>query len=292
MWSPSLLLSSQVSERPKEHPVKSWNSMTNSFPGQWRQGSNLWSTSIQSDLQQRLSYEFDRPLHTERLIAAGVRASIISVQEKKVADSSERLASGSLNHIVRNGTAAPDSASAFNMYREEGNSLQDPGHHLGDNDPVSSRKGVISDPCSTSSSGVNFDPHPNSCAKSLPSTVLKGDSSCLLVGLAATFSSPNGSNNPGRASMTHSQRQMPPPLPRQLPPNPHNVNDASVEVRSGRSRVDARARAQLLPRYWPRITDQELQQISGEYPLNFCHHYHFFFIILKLLIYSSNLSLA
>ena len=105
--------------------------MTSSFPGQWRQGSHLWSTGIQSDLQQRLSYEFDRPpLHTERLIAAGVRASIISAHEKKVGDPSERLASGSLNPIVRNGTAAPDSASAFNMYREEGNILQDHGHHL------------------------------------------------------------------------------------------------------------------------------------------------------------------
>ncbi|KAK2632500.1 hypothetical protein EUGRSUZ_L01474 [Eucalyptus grandis] len=30
----------------------------------------------------------------------------------------------------------------------------------------------------------------------------------------------------------------------------------------------ARGRNQLLPRYWPRITDQELQQISGEYPFD------------------------
>ncbi|KAK2632499.1 hypothetical protein EUGRSUZ_L01473 [Eucalyptus grandis] len=29
-------------------------------------------------------------------------------------------------------------------------------------------------------------------------------------------------------------------------------------------RGDARGRNQLLPRYWPRITDQELQQISGD----------------------------
>lgn len=260
MWSPSLLMSSQLSERPKEHPVKGWNQMPGSFPGQWRQGPHLWNTGM-SDLQQRLSYEFDRPLHTERLMA-GVRASM-SAQERKLAEPSERLASTSLNHVVRNGTAGLDSASAFNIYREEGNSLHDSGHHLRD-DPGSSRKGVITDPCSTSSSGVNFESHPNSCAKPPPSTILKGDSSPLLIGLAATFSSPNGSNDPGRASVTQSQRQMPPPLPKHLPPNPHNVNDTSVEMRSGRTRVDARARAQLLPRYWPRITDQELQQISGD----------------------------
>ncbi|ONK67759.1 uncharacterized protein A4U43_C05F3480 [Asparagus officinalis] len=64
--------------------------------------------------------------------------------------------------------------------------------------------------------------------------------------------------------IAQSQRMMPPPLPKQLPPNSHNMNDASVEVRSGRPRVDARARAQLLPRYWPRITDQELQQMSSD----------------------------
>ncbi|ONK75980.1 uncharacterized protein A4U43_C03F22580 [Asparagus officinalis] len=260
MWSPSLILSSQVSERPKEHAGKSWHQMTGSFPSQWRQGPHLWSTGIQSDLQQRLSYEFDRPLHSERLIA-GVRASI-SAQDKKVAEPSERLTPG--NHVLRNGTVAGlDAASVFNMYREEGNVLQDSGHHLGDNDLGSSRKGVVTDPCSASTSGVNFESRPNSYAKPLQSTILKGESSPLL-GLAASFSSPNGSNGPGRASMTQSQRQMPPPIPKQLSSNPHNLNDNSVEVRSGRSRVDARTRTQLLPRYWPRITDQELKQINGD----------------------------
>ncbi|XP_052202834.1 B3 domain-containing protein Os07g0563300 isoform X3 [Diospyros lotus] len=46
----------------------------------------------------------------------------------------------------------------------------------------------------------------------------------------------------------------------------HNGADSSSEtpLRNGRPRADARARNQLLPRYWPRITDQELQQISGD----------------------------
>ncbi|KAI7983913.1 B3 domain-containing protein Os07g0679700 [Camellia lanceoleosa] len=29
---------------------------------------------------------------------------------------------------------------------------------------------------------------------------------------------------------------------------------------------EGRGYNQLLPRYWPRVTDEELQQISGEYP--------------------------
>lgn len=39
-----------------------------------------------------------------------------------------------------------------------------------------------------------------------------------------------------------------------------------TQIRNGRPRGEARSRTQLLPRYWPRITDQELQKISGEYP--------------------------
>ena len=38
------------------------------------------------------------------------------------------------------------------------------------------------------------------------------------------------------------------------------------EIRIARPPAEGRGRNQLLPRYWPRITDQELQQLSGEYP--------------------------
>lgn len=47
-----------------------------------------------------------------------------------------------------------------------------------------------------------------------------------------------------------------------LEANPRNIS----ELRVARPPVEGRVRNQLLPRYWPRITDQELQQISGEYP--------------------------
>lgn len=38
------------------------------------------------------------------------------------------------------------------------------------------------------------------------------------------------------------------------------------QIRFARPPGEGRGKNQLLPRYWPRITDQELQQISGEYP--------------------------
>lgn len=40
-----------------------------------------------------------------------------------------------------------------------------------------------------------------------------------------------------------------------------------AQIRNGKSRGDGRSRNQMLPRYRPQITDEELQQISGEYPM-------------------------
>lgn len=44
-------------------------------------------------------------------------------------------------------------------------------------------------------------------------------------------------------------------------------SSGEAQVRNGKSRGDGRSRNQLLPRYRPQITDEELQQISGEYPM-------------------------
>ncbi|XP_011095138.1 B3 domain-containing transcription repressor VAL2 isoform X1 [Sesamum indicum] len=57
-----------------------------------------------------------------------------------------------------------------------------------------------------------------------------------------------------------------------LPRLPNSILAAGLETNSGtisqlrvaRPPVEGRVKNQLLPRYWPRITDQELQQISGD----------------------------
>ncbi|KAJ6815729.1 putative pentatricopeptide repeat-containing protein [Iris pallida] len=237
MWASSLLLAPQpqVPERPKEYPVKSWNQGTGTFPGQWRQTSHMWgAVGPQSELQQRLAFEFDRPPNAEKLIS--LSRPPISTQDRRMGDLPERQASSSLNHVVRdrygNGTT-------------------------GDIGPMSTRKGVISDHSTSSSPGVNFEPHPNSSGK--PS-IVKGDPPSSL-NLAASLSSPNGATDLGRALTVQAQRQTTLTLPKQIPPSPHIMSDTISELR--KSRADARVRAQMLPRYWPRITDQELQQISG-----------------------------
>ncbi|XP_027111695.1 B3 domain-containing protein Os07g0563300 isoform X2 [Coffea arabica] len=74
----------------------------------------------------------------------------------------------------------------------------------------------------------------------------------------------NGSNNHTKASGTLIQ-QTTQPTPSEKRPCGHNPADSSEgQPRNGRARPEVRARSQLLPRYWPRITDQELQQISGD----------------------------
>ncbi|KAG0477227.1 hypothetical protein HPP92_013631 [Vanilla planifolia] len=238
IWSSSTTLSAQLSERSKEFSVKSWNQVAGSFPGQWRHPANIWNaSSIQSDLHQRLSYEFDRP-NADRLMA-GARSSI-SAQEKKVEEPLKRIVSSGLNHVSRD------------IY--------------GENDPTVSRKGICSDPFSNAST-VKFEAHQNTSTK--PSTVLKGESTSLLIGLSAPFSSINGTNEPSRVSTTQTQRQAASStLSKQFYSNTLNGAESSSEspshARNGRGRVDPRARSHLLPRYWPRITDQELQKISGD----------------------------
>lgn len=240
VWSPSVALSSQVSERSKEFPIKSWNQVSSSFPAQWRHPSNIWnSSSIQSDLHQRLSYEFDRPSNSEKLMA-GARSSI-SAQEKKTEDLPDRIASSGLNHVPRD--------------------------RYGENGPTSKRKGMMSDACSASSC-VNFETHQRSSLKPLPSPMPKGESTSLPIGLTAPLSSMNGICDPIRVSTNLPPAQaVPTPLSKQFYPNPLNSShsgESHAHARHGKGRLDPRARSHLLPRYWPKITDQELQQISGD----------------------------
>ncbi|CAK9164719.1 unnamed protein product, partial [Ilex paraguariensis] len=82
--------------------------------------------------------------------------------------------------------------------------------------------------------------------------------------LALPSESKNEMNDQTKVSGIHVQRITPPPVGKQF--CGHNGLDSSAEapMRNGRPRGDSRGRNQLLPRYRPRITDQELQQISGD----------------------------
>ncbi|KAL6574481.1 hypothetical protein OROMI_011766 [Orobanche minor] len=101
----------------------------------------------------------------------------------------------------------------------------------------------------------------------------------LSIGLSAS-SNPNtlsgwanaGESQSGIVMSSFHQGYRPPPylLPRL--PSPIlaaglQTNSSSIpQLRVARPPVEGRIKNQLLPRYWPRMTDQELQQISGMYP--------------------------
>nr|QNI23767.1 AP2/ERF transcription factor [Camptotheca acuminata] len=93
----------------------------------------------------------------------------------------------------------------------------------------------------------------------------KNEPSTPHFSLTVNSTSPNDLNDQTKVSGTHLQHPTPlPALGKQF--SGHNGVDSSGEpqIRNGRPRGDTRGRNQLLPRYWPRISDQELQQISGD----------------------------
>ncbi|XP_019055852.1 PREDICTED: B3 domain-containing protein Os07g0563300-like [Nelumbo nucifera] len=257
IWPSSFFLPLPLPERLKDLSIKNWShtSGPSAVAAQWRQPPNLWNTATsQPELHPRLPYEVDR------------LGAVSAMDKKKSDDPSERLASSSLklptSDRLANGNAGIDTlAGLTTFHREEGN-LDGSHHsyrHKGENDPADTRKGDTS---------MNNDIHPSSFVNiSLSSSIPKDEPSTPHFGFGAPYVSTSDTNAATKTSGTQSQRQTPPPpLTKQICASPNNGGDSSTEsqLRNGRPRGDARGRNQLLPRYWPRITDQELQQISGD----------------------------
>ncbi|XP_071717686.1 B3 domain-containing transcription repressor VAL2-like [Rutidosis leptorrhynchoides] len=59
-------------------------------------------------------------------------------------------------------------------------------------------------------------------------------------------------------------RHILPKMPKPILPQAFDPNANVNQIRVARPPVEGRIKNQLLPRYWPRITEQELQQISGD----------------------------
>ncbi|OEL27098.1 B3 domain-containing protein [Dichanthelium oligosanthes] len=270
VWASPMHNSQNVPDNRKDIPVKSWRPPAGQISSQWRQ-TNLWSvSSIQSDLQQRLAFEFDRPSGSEKLLPG---RTFIHAQERKFDDMHDRPTTpAGMNHIMRerdaNGHGQPtnmDPAYSYSLYHRDGshpNNLHDPSHHGGETDSLSSRKVAMPDPSTGVDASFKIDSHHPS--------ILKDDPPSLSVGLASNFASQNGQKDHIRIAPTQQQAQIASSsLQKQF--YSHAVtgyNEFQAQLRNGRPRMDAKARSQLLPRYWPRITDQELQHLSNEYPIS------------------------
>ncbi|ESR62467.1 hypothetical protein CICLE_v10014219mg [Citrus x clementina] len=223
-WPPSLFYQTPFPERIKDLSVKNWTQLAGSGPVPWRQAPSLFNSSIPQP-------ELRPRLPYEVDLSAGIdrinaseRLSVPSLEKRKLEDFSERLMNGGLKSGSRD---IPENANA----------------------------------------GSNCDMQPSSCLnKPQQSSTLKDDSSTPHFGLAVSYASPSETNSQIGVSGSHLRPVVQPPLVKQFHGNLPNGADSlgETQVRNGRPRVDARGRSQLLPRYWPRFTDQDLQQISGD----------------------------
>ncbi|KDP20893.1 hypothetical protein JCGZ_21364 [Jatropha curcas] len=165
-----------------------------------------------------------RTLYEIDRLHAGERSTLPSLEKGRIEDFSERLINGNL----KLGTRARDIV-------ENGNA------------------------------GTSSEEKPGSCLGISHQPSLREDPSAPQFGMPLPFTSLNEPNGQIGGSGTPLRQPAPPLLAKQFHGNLHGGVDSSPDthIRNGRPRADARARSQLLPRYWPRFTDEELQQISG-----------------------------
>lgn len=71
---------------------------------------------------------------------------------------------------------------------------------------------------------------------------------------------------PSFLQVQRSRPILPKPLKNRFTANIETNKGTISQARIARPPAEGRGKNQLLPRYWPRITDQELEQLSGEYP--------------------------
>ncbi|KAK4753246.1 hypothetical protein SAY87_022044 [Trapa incisa] len=116
-------------------------------------------------------------------------------------------------------------------------------------------------------SGLKIEEPQNSFMNNSQQPVsLKEEPSTPQFGLSTAYAFTNETNGHLGVTGPHFRPAPPPTLAKHFYGNMlYEINSSGEnQIRNGRPRGDARGKNQLLPRYWPRITDQELQQISGE----------------------------
>ncbi|KAL3616240.1 hypothetical protein CASFOL_039630 [Castilleja foliolosa] len=116
------------------------------------------------------------------------------------------------------------------------------------NNNIRQKQGVMSE--SLSHPSLNF---------TLTTTPLAGSSSAPPFHGGVFEGSEQGKGSVQRTR--HIVTKPPKPIP---VAGPESNKGSSSQIRVARPPAEGRGRSQLLPRYWPRITDQELQQLSGD----------------------------
>ncbi|CAK9141792.1 unnamed protein product [Ilex paraguariensis] len=129
----------------------------------------------------------------------------------------------------------------------------------------SMKSGVLEIPENGGNTGTNYEEQHNPCINVSQQSFLSKNDPFPNSRLALPSASNNCINDQTKVSGTHRQRITPPsPAGKQLCGSNGMDSSAEAQIRNGKPRGDSRGRNQLFSRYWPRITDQELQQISGD----------------------------
>ncbi|XP_016514249.1 B3 domain-containing protein Os07g0563300 isoform X1 [Nicotiana tabacum] len=114
--------------------------------------------------------------------------------------------------------------------------------------------------------GLNHEEPPKSCISGPPQlSYAKNDLSAPSFSLTIGSSCKNEPTDHSKVSISlQQQTTLSTPLGKQLGGHATVDYAGETQVRNSKTRVDGRGKHHLLPRYWPRITDEELQQISGD----------------------------
>ncbi|XP_059659623.1 B3 domain-containing protein Os07g0563300-like isoform X2 [Cornus florida] len=231
-WPPPSLFLPAVPERIKDVSNKNWGQIAALGSVPWRQAPSLFSTSTaQSELHPKMPFEVDILSGSDRLIASE-QLSSSSLEKKKIEDLSERSMNGSLK---LGASAVVENMNAGTNHEEQ------------------------SYACLNAPPQLSFSKNDN---LSQQSSFSKNDPSTPHFSLAVNSAS---SNDRTKVSKTCAQKPTSPvPVGKEF--FGHNGVDASGEkkIHNGKPQGEAGKRNQLLPRYRPRISDEELQLISGD----------------------------
>lgn len=244
-----------LSERFKDSSITSWSPMAapNGVNGQWWHSANARSAlTSQSELYSRMPYEVDRSNGVDKLTSAD-RPSLSGLD--LLEEPLERAVPNSLSLSVlerfSNSNVCADMVVALKAL----------------NGSVNARKGVIVEPGgNTSVAGMSFDRPSNIHADAPLQPLSAKDQLIPQHRILKSYASSKETNSSTGIPGSQQQQSPPPPLTKQSHVDSQNVVDTPPETQlgNGKTRVDSRGRNNVLPRYWPQITDQELQQISGD----------------------------
>lgn len=261
----------------------------NSDPKQWLQAPNLWQTLTgQSAVSPwRRIPEVDRP-NIDKSMQNNTReqssASGLSKMDEEIPEKikNKDLKLGIIESSYRNNAileAAKDvtvrGSSRMDFLSGDFAKVEGNADDMQDREPASAeniKPGLTgaSDILKVSTVDNQLESPASACLNiSLGSLVSKDDPSAAVLGLGISSGSPDEAKESTKISATHPQRQRQRQLlPKALQASPSTGSESSKDmhpqVRVARPPGEGRGRNQLLPRYWPRITDQELQQISGD----------------------------